>query len=361
MKITALKTQLVNLPLAKPIKTAIHQIKSLGCVLVSIETDDGLVGQSYLFTINAARLKAYDEMVCGFAHQVIGKDPHYIGAIWQNIWQEINPSGHKGVTIAALSAIDTACWDLIGKAADQPLHLLFGACRDRIRTYASGGLWLSQSIDSLLSEAQEFIQQGFRAMKVRIGSGDLESNVERVKALKAAIGPDIGLLADINQALTPKQAIRLGLRLDEFDLEWIEEPVVTHDLKGQAQVTAALLTPVASGETEYTRFGMQQMIDHRACDILMPDLQRIGGLSEMLKVASIASAHNMPISTHIFTEHSLCIAGTASNCLSVEHMPWFADLFNESMEIENGDIIIPQRPGTGFTFNQNSIQKYILG
>jgi len=156
MKITRFKTTLVDVPLKKPIATAIHQMKSVAYVLLELETDQGLVGESCVFTLNAVRLKALHEMLLGFMHQVEGRDPHCIGAIGQAMWDEMNPIGHKGFGIAALTAIDTACWDPIGKAADQPLHRLFGACRDRVSTYASGGLWLSQSIDDCVSEAVGF-------------------------------------------------------------------------------------------------------------------------------------------------------------------------------------------------------------
>ena len=360
MKITRLKTRLVNVPLDKPVGTAIHSIQSVGSVLLSLETDEGLVGESYVFTINAVRLKAFDEMIRSFAHQVIGRDPHFVSAIWEDIWREINPGGHKGLTISALSAIDTACWDLIGKAAEQPLYKLFGACRDRIDTYASGGLWLSQSIDELLTDAEQFIQQGFRAMKIRVGSDSAATDVERVRLLREAVGPDIGLMADANQALGVKQAIRLGRRLQEFDLIWLEEPVAAYDLEGHAQVRLALEMDLASGETEYTRLGMQQMIAHRACDILMPDLQRIGGLSEMRRAAALASAHNLPISTHIFTEQSLSIAGSVPNCISVEHMPWHVTIFNEPMKIRGGQILMSDQDGLGFTFNPESIERYAI-
>lgn len=358
MKITALRTELVNVPLDKPIATAIHNIETVGCVLLTLETDQGLQGEAYVFTINAVRLRAFDEMIKGFSHQVLDKDPHYVSQIWQNIWHEINPTGHKGLTISALSAIDTACWDLIGKAAGKPLHHIFGACRDRVKTYASGGLWLSQSIEELQHEANQFLDQGFRSMKIRVGSGDINSDVSRVKAVREAIGEEHELLADANQALTAKAAIQLGRALEPFNLGWIEEPVAAYDLKGHAQVTASLATPIASGETEYTRFGMQNMVEHKACDILMPDLQRIGGLSEMMRVAALASANNLPISTHIFTEQSLCIAGSAANCISVEHMPWFAPLFNESLDLDQGEIVIPLRPGLGFTFKQDAIKEF---
>ncbi len=360
MKITRFKTTLVDIPLAKPIATAIHQIRSAGCVLLELETDQGLVGESYVFTLNGVRIKALHEMLLGFSPQVEGKDPYFVAQIGQNMWNEMNAIGHKGFTIAALAAVDTACWDLIGKAAELPLHRLFGACREQVKTYASGGLWLSQSIDECVDEAAEFIQAGFRSMKIRLGKPSIAQDVERVRAVHDAIGPDIELLADANQALTPKQAIRLGRELEEFNLGWFEEPVVYHNLRGCAEVRASLDTPIAAGETEYTRYGMREILESGAVDVLMPDLQRIGGLSEMRRVAALAASYDMPISTHIFTEHSLSVAGSEANCISVEHMPWFEPLFNESMEISDGMLRIPERPGTGFSFDQAAIKRFSL-
>jgi L-alanine-DL-glutamate epimerase-like enolase superfamily enzyme len=358
MKITRFKTTLVDVPLEKPIATSIHQIKSMGFVLLELETDQGLTGESCVLTLNAVRLKALHEMLLGFAHQVEGRDPHFVAAIWQDIWNELNPIGHKGFSIAALTAIDTACWDLVGKAAGLPLHKVFGACREQVKTYASGGLWLSQSIDSLVEEAAELIDTGFHSMKIRLGKPGVSEDVERVAAVREAIGPDIELLADANQALSVKHAIRLGRELEEFNLAWFEEPVVYHNLVGCAEVRAALDTPIAAGETEYTHLGMRDILDAGAVDVLMPDLQRIGGLSEMRRVAALAAAYEIPISTHIFTEYSLCIAGSEANCISVEHMPWCAALFNEPMELTDGMIAIPERPGTGFSFDKTAIKRF---
>lgn len=353
MKITHFETQLVKLPLPKPIKTAIHDMRSVGCVLLRLRTDPGLIGEGYLFTLNAVRLKAFHEMLIGFEDFVIGRDPHHVTGIWEGIWREINPTGNKGVTISALSAIDTACWDLIGKRAEKPLHHIFGACRESIPTYASSGLWLSYTLDELQEEAQAFLDQGFTAMKLRLGSGDVKNDVARVQAVRDVVGDETGLLVDLNQALTPKAAIRLGRALEPFSLIWIEEPVPAYDLEGHAQVTAVLDTPIASGETEYTRFGMQAMIEKKACDILMPDLQRIGGLTEMRRVAALAHAHNLPISTHFFTHQSLSIAGSVPNCISLEHIDWFDKLFNESLEFKAGNIVLPKTSGTGFSFSSN--------
>lgn len=360
MIISKLTTRIVELTFDKPIKTAIHDMRSVGCVLLTIETDVGITGESYLFALNAVRIKAFDEMIKGFESHLIGKDPHFIEAIWQDIWRAINPTGHKGVTVSALSTIDTALWDIVGKAANLPLHRLFGACRTKIKTYASGGLWLAQSIDELIEQAHDFLQQGHRSMKLRLGSKDYKDDVERVKQLRAAIGYDVELMADLNQALTPKSAIKLGKHLQAFDLLWLEEPVPAYDLVGHGEVRQALTIPIASGETEYTRYGMRAMIEAKACDVLMPDLQRIGGLTEMRKVAHLAEAYNLPISTHIFTEQSLCIAGSVENCISVEHMPWYTPLFNEKISVVDGYIDIPERPGLGFTFDEKAIEKFLI-
>jgi L-alanine-DL-glutamate epimerase-like enolase superfamily enzyme len=358
MKIINFKTTLVDVPFEKPIATAIHSISSAGCVLLELETDAGIVGESYVFTLNGVRLKALHEMLLGFSHQVEGRDPHFVAAIWQNIWNEMNPIGHKGFSVMALAAIDTACWDIIGKAAELPLHRVFGACRDKVKTYASGGLWLSQSIDECLVEAQAFLDAGFRGMKIRLGSKKMTDDVERVRAIRDAMGPEIELYVDANQGLSPKQAIRLGRQLEAFNLVWFEEPVVYNNLKGNAEVRAALDTPIAGGETEYTRYGMRDILEAGAVDVLMPDLQRIGGLSEFRRSVAIAACYEIPVSSHLFTEHSICIAASEANCISVEHMPWFESLFNETMEIDNGHIQVPERPGIGFTFDQATIKRY---
>ena len=361
MKVTNLKTTCVNVPLAKPIATAIHHMRSVGCVLVELETDEGITGESYVFTLNGVRLKSLYEMVISFAHQVEGRDPHSVTEIGLAMWDEMNPIGHAGFSIAALSAIDTACWDVIAKAANQPLHQLFGTCRDRVKTYASGGLWLSQTIDECVQEAEEFIDAGFRAMKLRLGNANLADDIDRVRALREAVGTEVELLVDANQCFDVEHAIALGRALEEFDLGWFEEPVNYQNLNGHAQIRDSISIPVASGETEYTHKGMRRMLEAGAVDVLMPDLQRVGGFSEFRRAAAIAADYEIPISTHIFTEQSICIAASEQHCISVEHMPWFSPLFNETLEIEDGFLNVPDRLGIGFTFNQSAIEKFKIG
>lgn len=351
MRIERLDTAIVDVPLPRPMGTAIHQMRSVSVVQTTLRTDDGLTGEGLVFTLNGDRIAAFDETIRGLAPYVVGQDARDVEKVFADVWRALNPTGHKGITIGALSAIDVAMWDIVGKAAQMPLAKLFGGMRDRVDTYASSGLWLSDSIDELVTEAQRFIEQGFRAMKIRLGSPDPKTDAERVRAVRDAIGADIALHSDINQGMTAKQAIRLGRMLEEFDLAWIEEPVDYTDLAGHAMVRTALDTPIASGETEYTRFGIQAYLDAGAADVLMPDLQRMGGFSEFRRAAALASTHNVPVSSHIFTEYSLSLAGSLPNCISVEHMDWFEPLFNESMELVDGQLVIPDRPGTGFTFS----------
>ncbi len=360
MKIETISTTLVNVPLPSPIGTAIHSIQSVGCVLVEVRSADGVVGQSYVFTINGDRLKAFDEMIVGLSRFALGHDAHATEGLWHRLWTEINPTGHKGVTVSAMSALDVACWDLVGRTLDMPLHQLWGSCRSSVPTYASSGLWLSHSIAELESEAREFLDLGFTGMKVRIGSDRIADDVARVRAVRDAVGPDVELLVDANQKFTPKHAIRLGRALEEFNIGWFEEPVPAYDLAGHARVRDALDVPIASGETEYTRFGMRAMLDAGAADVLMPDLQRIGGYSEFRKAAATASSQHIPVSTHFFTELSLCLAGSLHSCISVEHVDWFAPLFTESMELRDGQLAIPERPGHGFTFADDAMRRYAI-
>ena len=358
MKIVDLRTIRAEIPLQNPIKTAIHSFHSVAVLPVFIEADDGLVGESYLFSFGRQQLKVFDEMVLSFKPALLGADPEFSEALWRKLWRDINFFGHKGVSVFALSAVDMALWDLRGKALGRPVHRLLGGCRSSVPAYASGGLWLGSSIDELVAEARAFVADGFRAIKMRLGRPRLEEDVERVRAVRAAIGPDIALMSDANQGFTVDHAIRLGRRLEEFDLAWFEEPVPAYDLEGSARVAAALDTPIASGETEYTRYGFRDMLRAKAADVLMPDLARVGGVSEFVKVAHMADAVDVPVSSHIFTEQSLTVMAALGNATYLEHMPWFGTLFNEKLEMHDGAFAVPERPGFGFTFDFDAIERY---
>lgn len=359
MKITALRTQIVHLPLAKPILSAIFEIRSADCVLTWLDTDQGLTGEGLAFAINNQRLPVIHEMVRSLEPLLLGLDPTMAGAFHQRAWKELNFFGHSGVSIIGLAAVDNALWDLRGKAAGLNVSRLLGAVATSVPIYASGGLWLSSSIDELQQEADAFRASGFRAMKARIGNRDHAGDVARIRALREAVGPDIKLMVDANQQMTPPQALRMGRALEEFNLTWFEEPLPYWNHEGEAALAAALDTPIASGETVHTSRGMHEMLKLRAVDVLMPDLQRMGGPTEFLKAARLAEAHDIPVASHLFSEMSLSLLAALPNALFLEHMPWFASLYREQIELDaDGNAIVPDRPGWGFAFDPQAVRRF---
>jgi L-alanine-DL-glutamate epimerase-like enolase superfamily enzyme len=356
VKVVSVETRPVLVPLDQPIGSALGEIASFGCILVSVRTDAGIVGENLLFTLNNRRIKVLRQMVDELADLVIGQDAGHIAKFWARAWKDINFLGHKGVTVAGISAIDGALWDAQGKATGLPIYRLLGGAQNRVPAYHSGGLWLSRSVPELVAEAEGFAKQGFKAMKMRLGLGRAE-DLARVRAVRQAIGPGIRLMADSNQGLNESEAIRLGRGLEEFDLTWFEEPLPAWDLEGVARVAAELDTPIASGETEYTRYGFRRMLELRSADILMPDLQRVGGVSEFQRVAHMADAHDVPVSSHLFPETSIQMLGALSNAIFLEYMPWFQTLYREDLEFADGDALVPERPGWGFTFDEAAIAR----
>ena len=269
LRITAVRTARVEIPLERPLRTSIHEISNVCCQLVTLETDAGIVGEGYGFCFNPDRLAAISRFTESLAPLVIGQDPHDVESLWDKFIRDCNFYGQSGVSILAYTPIDVACWDLIGKAANAPLYRLFGACRDRVPAYASGGLWLSASLDELVAQAREFLRQGFRAMKMRLGSANWKDDVARVEAVRAAIGDGVTLMADANQGLSLHEALRLGRALEPFNLAWYEEPVPTWQDDAAAKLVDSLSMPLASGETEYTRYGIRRMVQNRAAARLM--------------------------------------------------------------------------------------------
>ncbi len=358
MKITRLRTEIVHLPLRMPIVSALGELRSADSVLVFLETDAGLIGEGLLMAINGARLAVLAEMVRSLEPLVLGLDPTLDGSFRLRAWRELNFFGTQGASAMGIAGIDMALWDLRAKEAGLNVARLLGACRMSVPAYASGGLWLSASIDALQREAASFLKQGFRAMKMRLGKPAEDEDVARVRAVREAVGPAVRLMADANQQMTVAQAIRLGRRLEEFGLAWFEEPVRYDDHEGEAAIAAALDTPLASGESEYTSRGMLRMLEARSADILMPDLQRMGGPAEFLKAGHLAEAYGVPVSSHLYSEMSLPLLAALPNALILEHMPWFEDLYDARITLDsNGHATLPDRPGWGFSFDPAAVRR----
>src|SRR6185503_745164 len=238
-----------------------------------------------------------------------------------------------------------------------PLWRFRVAAQNRVPTYASSGLWLDRSVDELVAEARGFLAAGHRAMKMRLGRTH-DEDLARARALRAALGPEIRLLADVNQGWDEATAIRTGRALEEIGLFWLEEPLPYEDLEGAARVAAALDTPIASGETEYGWLGMKRYLDARAADILMPDLQRMGGVTGYLRAVDVCEAYQTPVSSHLFVEVSGHVVAAAGHASLLEHMDWWAELFDDRLPIVDGHVVLSERPGIGVGLDRAALERF---
>jgi L-alanine-DL-glutamate epimerase-like enolase superfamily enzyme len=357
MKIGRIVVHPLRLPLPRPLKTSIHDVRAVDTVLVELQGAGGAVGSGYCFAFGERRARALQSLVEDLATVYEGQDARATRTLFDQAWRSINFLGHTGVSVMALAALDTACWDLAAQAAGLPLWRFLGAADNRVRAYASSGLWLDRSIDELVAEARGFVAAGHRAVKMRLGRTSNE-DLARARALRTALGPDVKLLADVNQGWDETTAIRTGHALEEVGLFWLEEPLPYEDLEGSARVAAALVTPIASGETEYGWLGMKRYLDARAADILMPDLQRMGGVTGYLKAVNLCEAYHSPVSSHLFVESSGPVLATAPHGVILEHMDWWESLFDDRLAVVDGAVVLPDRPGIGLGLDRAALTRY---
>jgi len=357
VKVAAVRVHRLSVPLPRPLKTAIHDVRRVETVVVEMQADDGPIGAGYGFAFGGHRARALAALVEDLIPLYEGRDPRTVRALFEEAWRGLNFIGHAGMAVMALGAMDTACWDLAAQAAGVPLARLLGGALTRVPTYASSGLWLDRSVDELVAESRSFLSQGHRAMKMRLGRSAAE-DLERARALREAVGPDTRLMADVNQGWDEATAIRTGRALEPVGLFWLEEPVSYLDVEGHARVAAALDTPIASGETEYGMAGLKRYLDARAADVLMPDLQRVGGVTGLLKCATLCEAYHTPFSPHLFMEASAHVVAATPNGLIQEHMDWWQALFAEPLRVADGHLELPDRPGIGLALDRAALDRY---
>src|SRR5690348_13652762 len=329
-------------------------------VALKLSTDDGLEGIGvtlYGGLLNRALTAAIEDM----AALIVGEDPQRIEHIVGKLRAATGDSGPAGIFTLALSIIDIALWDLKGKALGQPLWKLLGGHRQRVPTYASGSLRRGLSDDQAQRAARTLLEKGFREMKTQLGlPGDPTpaDEVRRVTRVREAIGPDIKLMCDINQRWRPEQAIDIGRRIEDVGLFWLEDVTTADDYAGLARVTAALKTPVAGGEYVWGIVPFRHMIEARSVDIVMIDLCRAGGVTQWMKIAGMAEAFNLPVVSHVMPEMLVHLVAACPNGLTVEYMPWMLCLYEETPALENGMLVLPDKPGLGLTFDEKAIAAF---
>ncbi|MBV9228825.1 MAG: mandelate racemase/muconate lactonizing enzyme family protein [Chloroflexi bacterium] len=357
--ITGVRSRVVKVPIKKKVVSRVGIFESMWFVLVDVETDAGITGSTYLWAFSSAGAAAIQKVLVELAEVAVGEDPFCSARLWKKMRSRITQWGHKGLSIVGLSGIDTVVWDIVGKALNRPLAQVLGGTTDPIPTYASEGLWLTEDLHALTREAEELVEGGFKAVKMRLGRARMADDVEAVRAVRQTIGPDITLMVDSNQGWDVNYTIRIGRKLEAFDLYWIEEPIRHDDLAGHRQIAQALDTALASGENVYTPHGFREAIEQQAFDILMPDLERVGGVTGWMRTAALAEAWNLPICSHLFPEMSVHLLAASPTACFLEHMPWGGSLFQEQLELVDGKIRVPNRPGYGFSWDEGAVRHFM--
>ncbi len=346
-------------------------------MILKIETDNGLVGWGESFGpafINKTIIDAY------MASKLIGLDPLDTEVIWEMLYNMFRDHCQKGNCIEAISAVDIALWDIKGKAFGQPIYKVMGGSpRERLWPYATG-LYrnvLPTDIGGLIDEAQSYADQGFKAMKIKIGFG-VEDDIKTVKALRKHLGDNIKLMVDANHAYNATTAIRLSRSIEECDIAWFEEPVPPEDIGGYIEVKNKTTIPVSGGEAEFCRYGFNTLLQNRAVDIVQPDCCVTGGISEFKKIATLASIYNIQCYPHVWG--SAIALFTAVHCgfmlpdfpnkIVAEDVMFEYDrttnIFREELafgglKLKDGYVMPPEKPGLGIEINEEIISRYRIG
>src|SRR3982074_474926 len=323
MKIQQVETKLVRLPVEEPLVGAPpYPAMMREFLTLRVRTDDGIEGIG-VTGFGGKLMRALRTAVEEFGELVRGGDPLRTEHVAAKLRAASAPCGPGGIVALALSAIDIALWDIRGKACGVPLARLLGGLRDRVPAYASGALMRTTPLDQVERAAVALVEKGFRQIKTQMAVDGLTpaQEVERIRVIRDAVGPDIALMVDINQRWSVHEAISIGRRVEELGLAWLEDPTAATDHQGLAKIADALTTPICAGEYLYGIEPHRQSMSHHAIDITMIDLLRVGGVTQWMKVAGMAEAFNKPVASHLLPEIHVHLVAAIPNGLGVAYMP----------------------------------------
>ena len=340
----------------------------MALVIVEIETDSGIIGVGSCGTANSGIKRIIEDH---FAPLVIGEDPFKVELIWSKLYRSSARFGRRGVAISAISGIDIALWDIMGKALNAPVYdLLGGKTKDEIQVYASR-LYALKDLDALKDEARGYVKEGFTMLKQRFGFGPadgvkgMKGNIALIKAVREAVGDEIEVSADAYMGWDLEYAIKMERELRPYGLKWIEEALMPHDVNGYARLCSVSQTPISHGEHSYTRWDFQEIIEKGAAHILQPDVNRVGGITEARKIWAMAAAKDLPVVPHGNDLHNLHLVFSQVNTPFTEYFPnvWdggnthFWDLYDGNPVVKNGKISMSDKPGIGYTLKHDVVEK----
>jgi len=362
MKVADLKMEIYRWKRPRPIRNGRHIYPNTGLNVIKIETDEGITGIGLCGNALEGE-KVCKEIMEQLKIHVIGQDPFDNEKIWYDMWQP-KFVGSRGITTRVISGIDIALWDVKGKACNIPLYKILGGFTNRVPVYIAGGYYEEgKGLRELASEMEKSVAMGAKAIKMKIGGAPIKEDVDRVRVVREAVGPEVKIMVDANCAYYYYEAIEIARKIEKYDIFWFEEPVNPDDRKGYQLINQAAIIPIATGENEYTRYGFRELIENRCAAILQPDALIMGGITEFMKVAAMAQAQDLPISSHGKQEVHIHLLSAIPNGLNIEYFgsatdPMWDKKYKETLKIKNGFLYPPDSPGIGLELDEEALSPY---
>ena len=357
MRIESIRVRAVAAPMKRPLATSTGAITMAPLLLIDLQTDADIVGRAYLFGLMPQNLKPLAALVELMGEMVKG-DPLLPFEIEAKLRKRHTLLGVHNIVLFAMSGIDMAAWDALAQAMQQPLVRLLGGAPRPVRAYNSKGLGI-MPLKALAKEAAELVAEGFSAVKLRLGRPEARDDLQMLRAVKKQIGPQVTLMVDFNQSLSVAEALRRGRMIDaEGGVHWIEEPVRADDFAGNARIARELATPVQIGENFMGPEQMAQALAAGACDYVMPDAERIGGVTGWMRAAALAQGAGVEMSSHLFPEVSCHLLAATPTCHYLEYVDWADAVLEEPAKLENGHVVVASTPGSGVRWNEKAVERF---
>jgi L-alanine-DL-glutamate epimerase-like enolase superfamily enzyme len=355
LQITRARACLCNLVPPRRRDDAIQTFVRQETILVELETSDGLTGIGYAYTIGTGGRSVLDLLRHHLLDQVVGQDANEVEALWQRLLLATRATSVGVITSLALAAVDTAAWDLRCRALEVPLWKLAGGARRSVPLYDTEGGWLNVTADELVTAARASVDAGWQGIKLKVGKPDPHEDLDRLRAVRAAVGPSVDLMVDANQAFSRAEAKRRLRLFEEVDLYWFEEPIPAEDNSGHVALAESTTVPIAVGESIYSLSHLREYLERGAAGIAQPDVARIGGITPWLKAAHLAEAFNVKVAPHFLMELHVSLAAAVPNSLYVEYIPQLSAIVRSEIEIVEGHAIPPSLPGIGIDWDLDAV------
>jgi mandelate racemase len=357
LTVRAIKATPIEVPLNFVLGTSQGAVRQAPLLMIDVETEEGVTGRSYLFCYLRAAAPAIVSLL-GEVEQVTKGAPVSPTDLWAKLARRFTLIGVQGIVCMEMAGFDVACWDALAVAAKLPLARMLDGSLRPIPAYNSCGLGLTEDLGSLAAEAETLLEGGFRAVKLRLGYPTFAGDIAAVRAVRKRIGDDVHLMVDYNQALVVDEALVRGRALDAENIYWLEEPIRHDDYAGAAALARALKVPIQIGENFSLPAAMAIAIEQGAADYVMPDLERIGGVTGWRQAAELAAINRVQMSSHLFPEVSAHLLAATPTCHFLEYVDWANVLLEEPLVIANGCAVVPDRPGNGMIWNEDAVERY---